>query len=263
MKSPFTKLLFAAAAAASVLASCSGGGGDQTEEYNKVKMLSPRHLAMQGRMSSTITIEGVCYPRTDGSYSSPGTMVLVIEDNPLPDGPIYPGYGSSGQAVATFPAAQAGEIQHAVSNVGGGFTEGPFGRSVQGNSPVGDNSVTHVQLLFEDYVDNSHFVRYICDEFSLAVTAANPQPQGEPYQDYLDPTSNDQRTVQDYHMTYMGVITQGIIRITSNLPADGWPVGFSGEINLSGCSFVWECDETRVLSATLENNNPGQPIIGL
>lgn len=263
MKSPFTKLLLASAAAAAVLASCSGGGGDQAEETTKTKMLSPRHLALEGRTSSTITIEGVCYPRIDGTYSLPGTMILYVQDNPLGDGPIYPGYGSVGMVAADLPDQQGGEINHAVKNIGGRFTEDAQGRSVSGNSPYGSNAVGSVQLLFEDYTDNSHFVHYKCEEFDLVVTASDPQPQGEPYQDYVDPTNNDQRTVQDFHMRYMGVITQGIIKVTSNVVAEGWPIGFEGEINLSGCTFSWDCDETRVISATHQNNNPGQPIIGL
>lgn len=264
MKRPFTKLLFTTAAAAAVLTSCGGGGDSEPSgSISQTKMLSPQHLSIQGRMNSTITIEGVRYPRIDGTYSEPGIMVLTIEENPLPDGPVYASYSTTGMVQATFPPVHDGEIQHSVTNIGGQFTEGPFGTSMAFNAPQANNSVASVQLAFDD-LNGDRYVKYLCDEFALTVTGVDAQPQGDPYQDYEDNNNvNNKRIVQDFHMRYTGVVVQGIIKISSNVPADGWPLGFEGEINLSGCPFVWECDETRVDYAYEQNTNPGQPIIGL
>lgn len=260
MQTPFTKLYLISAAAAVVLASCSGGDKTPSEAY-KPKQLSPNHLVMNGRTNSEIIIEGVSYPRIDGGLSVPGQMVITPRDSGLPDGPVNASYVPNDVVDVQLPAAQEGEIAHDV-NLSASFTETPAGYGGTPHlQPTGDNAVGYIQLEFDDTTNGVH---YQCIEapINLRVISSEYTYDEMEWEDYSmgDPSSSSGRWVQDYHITYMGVVETGRIRVVSTQVVEGHPNGYEGVIDLAGRTFTWTCDERRVDANHDEHNNPGQPL---
>lgn len=262
MQTPFTKLYLISAAAAVVLASCSGGDKTPSEAY-KPKQLSPNHLLLHGRTNSEIIIEGVSYPRIDGGLSVPGQMVINLPDTPLPDGPVNASYSQSGYNTigVRLPAAQEGEIAHSV-DLAASFTETPAGYGGTPHlQPTGENAVGYIQLTFDDTTNGVH---YQCIEapINLKVLSSEYSYDKMVWEDWSmgDPSSSAGRWVQDYHITYMGVVETGKIRVVSTQVVEGHPNGYEGVIDLTGRTFTWTCDERRVDANHDEHNNPGEPL---
>ena len=227
------------------------------------KQLSPNHLLLHGRTNSEIIIEGVSYPRIDGGLSVPGQMVINLPDTPLPDGPVNASYSQSGYNTigVRLPAAQEGEIAHSV-DLAASFTETPAGYGGTPHlQPTGENAVGYIQLTFDDTTNGVH---YQCIEapINLKVLSSEYSYDEMVWEDYSmgDPSSSAGRWVQDYHITYMGVVETGKIRVVSTQVVEGHPYGYEGVIDLTGRTFTWTCDERRVDANHDEHNNPGQPL---
>ncbi|MCQ2371794.1 MAG: hypothetical protein MJ058_07085 [Akkermansia sp.] len=263
MQTSLTQFFLIAASAAVVLASCSGGDKTPSEAY-KPKQVSPGHLVMNGRTNSEIIIEGVSYPRIDGGLSVPGQMVINLPDSLLPVGPVNASYVQTGDNVVDvqLPAAQEGEIAHSVSLLAS-FTETPAGHGMTPYlEPTGGNAVGYIQLTFDDTANGVH---YKCIEapINLKVISSEYTPTSElEYENYSmgDPSSSAGRWVQSYHITYMGVVETGRIRVVSTQAVEGHLSGYEGVIDLAGRTFTWTCDEQRVDANHDEHNNPGEPL---
>ena len=216
------------------------GNSAAGEQGYMPKQLTPDHLVMQGRTNSEIVIQGVSYPRIDGGLSVPGQMVITLPDTPLPDGPVNASFVSFGDNVVgvQLPAARAGEIAHSV-NLTASFTETPVAQS-NGNS-MGD-----IQLQFVDTANGVHYQSWT--PLTLKVTSSEYTCSEKIYEDYSggEPSSTAGRWVQDYHVTYMGEVESGRIRVVSTQVTEGHPNGFVGMLDLTGRTFTWTCDETRV-----------------
>ena len=262
MQTSLTKFFLIAASAAVVLASCSGGDKEASEAY-KPKQLSPGHLVMNGRTNSVIIIEGVCYPRIDGGLSVPGQMVIDLPGSQLPDGPVNASYVPAGDNLVgvQLPTAQEGEIAHSV-DLAASFTETPAGHGgTPYLEPTGGNAVGYIQLEFDDTTNGVHY-QCIDAPINLRVISSEYSYDEMVWEDYSmgDPSSSSGRWVQDYHITYMGVVETGRIRVVSTQVVEGHPNGYEGVIDLAGRTFTWTCDERRVDANHDEHNNPGQPL---
>ena len=261
MQTPFIKLYLISAAAAVVLASCSGGDKTPSEAY-KPKQLSPNHLVMQGRTNSEIVIEGVSYPRIDGGLSVPGQMVINLPDTQLPSGPVNASYTPVSTDVSVrLPAVQEGEIAHSV-DLAATVTETPGGHGTMPYlEPTGGNAVGYVQLTFDDTTNSVH---YQCIEapINLRVISSEYTYDEMEWEDYsgTDPSSTLGRWVQNYHITYMGVVETGRIRVVSTQVVEGHPNGYEGVIDLAGRTFTWTCDEERVEANNDPHTKPSEPL---
>lgn len=261
MQTNFAKFFLMSSAAAWLFCSCSGGEKAPSEAF-KPKQVSPGHLVMEGRSNSEIIIQGVCYPRTDGTPSIAGEMVITIPPVPLPNGPLNASYvkNADNALPVTLPPYHEGEIPHAV-DLAASYTETPDSRSEM-EGPWGSNTVGYIQLVMQDIANGIH---YQCDTvpINLRVISSVYEPQGDPvWEDFSggDPSSSAGRWRQEYHITYTGVVESGIIHVQSiNAPA-GHLKSFEGDIELQGCQFTWTCDESRVEAANNPNNNPSDPI---
>lgn len=257
MKKPFVQSTFALTAAALVLASCTGGEKEPAES-SKLKMASPGHLVMQGRINSHIVIHDVSYPRTDHTPSIPGDMVISLPGPILPDGPVDAQMVPAGAVTVQFPEPRDGEIAHS-QTANGTFTETPEGRET--TSPTGNRTVGYVQIELDSGTEHYQFTEL---PLNLLVTHCEyttdePEPVWEDWSEG-NPSSTAGRWVQHYHMTYYGVVTSGTFKVVSTQVDANNPYGFTGEIELQDCSFTWTCDETRVEAASNKTNNPGTPL---